>query len=287
VLNKTVVLGAAIAATLLMTGPGAANVEASLVLRPAFDSAANWLKPASTLAAAGTAISAGVHSTIVLEASLEPHPVVTPRPSAPVPAGDYGLFGSVALPMSTLPATKQWRSVSATDFTTQYGAHCTSAACATGIGALLARAALKAEGQPALEALTLVNSSVNHLIRYRSDANDHWATPVETAARGSGDCEDFAIAKLWLLRSIGYTPSQLQLVILRDTRTRAFHAVLAVHVNGQRYILDNLSNRVLTDGALKAYVPIESFAGNKTFIHGFAKKPAAKPTLAAEIRPAA
>ena len=75
-------------------------------------------------------------------------------------------------------------------------------------------------------------------------------------------------------------------MILRDTRTSAFHAVLAVHVNGQRYILDNLSNRVLTDEVLKAYVPIESFAGDKTFIHGFAHKPAAMPTLAAEIRPA-
>ncbi|HZY49017.1 MAG TPA: transglutaminase-like cysteine peptidase [Devosia sp.] len=285
-LNKTIVLGAAIAVTLLTTGPGTANVEASFALRPSFDSTANWLKPASTLAAAGTALSTGVHSTVVLEASLDPHPVVTLRPSAPLSIGDYGLFGSVALPMGTLPATKQWRSVSATDFTTQYGAHCRTAACATGVDGLLTKAALKAEGQPALEALTLINSSVNHLIRYRSDAADHWATPVETAARGSGDCEDFAIAKLWLLRSIGYGPEQLQLVILRDTRTTAFHAVLAVHVNGRRYILDNLSNRVLTDDALKAYVPIESFAGDKTFIHGFAKKPVAPPTLAAEIQPA-
>jgi len=285
-LNKTILLGAVIAATLLTTGPGAANVEASFTLRPAFDSSANWLKPASTLAAAGATMSNGVHSTVVLEASLDPHPVVTHRPGAPVSAGDYGLFGSVALPMGTLPATKQWRSVSATDFTSQYGAHCRTAACATGVGALLTKAALKAEGQPALEALTLINSAVNHLIRYRSDAADHWATPVETAARGAGDCEDFAIAKLWLLRSIGYAPDQLQLVILRDTRTSVFHAVLAVHVNDRRYILDNLSNRVLTDDVLKAYVPIESFAGDKTFIHGFAKKPVTPPTLTATIQPA-
>jgi len=285
-LNKTILLGAAIAATLLTTGPGTANVEASFALRPAFDSSANWLKPVSRLAAAGSTVSTGVRSTVVLEASLDPHPIVTLRPSAPVSAGDYGLFGSVALPMGTLPATRQWRSVSATDFTTQYGAHCSTSACAKGVDALLTKAALKAEGQPALEALTLINSSVNHLIRYRSDATDHWATPVETAARGAGDCEDFAIAKLCLLRSIGYTPDQLQPVILRDTRTTAFHAVLAVHVNGQRYILDNLSNRVLTDDVLKAYVPIESFAGDKTFIHGFAKKPVAAPTLTATIQPA-
>ena len=55
-LNKTIVLGAAIAVTLLTTGPGTANVEASFALRPSFDSTANWLKPASTLAAAGTPI---------------------------------------------------------------------------------------------------------------------------------------------------------------------------------------------------------------------------------------
>lgn len=285
-LNKTIALGAAIAATLLMTGPGTANVEGSFVLRPAFDSSANWLKPASTLAAAGAAVSAAVHSTVILEASLDPHPTITPRPTAALSTGDYGLFGSVALPMGTLPATKQWRSVSAIDFTAQYGAHCRTAACASGIDALLTKAARKAEGQPALEALTLINSSVNHLIRYRSDNGDHWATPVETAARGAGDCEDFAIAKLWLLRSIGYAPDQLQLVILRDSRTSAFHAVLAVHVEGRRYILDNLSNRVLTDDALRAYVPIESFAGDKTFIHGFAKKPVIPSTLTASIQPA-
>lgn len=285
-LNKSIVLGLAAVVTLLATGPGAANVEPSFTLRPAFTTTANWLKPVSTLAAAGSAVSAGVHATIVLEASLDPRPVVTLRPNAQIPSGDYGLFGSVALPMGTLPATKQWRSVSATDFTTQYGAHCQTAACGRGVDAMLTRAALKAEGQPALEALTLINSSVNHLIRYRADAGDHWATPVETAARGAGDCEDFAIAKLWLLRSIGYTPDQLQLVILRDTRTSVFHAVLAVHVNGERYILDNLSNRVLTDGMLKAYVPIESFAGDKTFIHGFDGRPTAKPNLAARIQPA-
>jgi len=154
------------------------------------------------------------------------------------------------------------------------------------ISHLLMEAALLAQRQPALDAMTTINSSVNHLIRYRADQADIWATPVETAARGAGDCEDFAIAKLWLLRSIGYTADQLQLVVLKDTRHNVYHAVLAVHLNGQSYILDNLSNRVLTDDALKAYVPIESFAGDKTFIHGFAKKRAAPPTLAAEIQPA-
>jgi len=46
-----------------------------------------------------------------------------------------------------------------------------------------------------------------------------------------------------------------------------------VHVNGRNYILDNMSNRVSTDAAYANYKPIESFAGDRTFIHGFATKP--------------
>jgi len=263
--------------------PARASIDTGLgELRPAFSTTGNWLT--NVIVARGAAFSSA--PAAVLEASVEIRPMPRTLAAPPVGAGEYGLFGSVALPIGALPATKQWQRVSSSDFAGEYGAHCAIAACQSGISHLLMEAALLAQRQPALDAMTTINSSVNHLIRYRSDAADHWATPVETAARGSGDCEDFAIAKLWLLRSIGYGPEQLQLVILRDTRTTAFHAVLAVHVNGRRYILDNLSNRVLTDDALKAYVPIESFAGDKTFIHGFAKKPVAPPTLAAEIQPA-
>src|SRR5690242_13558753 len=117
-LNKTNIVGLAAALILLSTGPGAAGVEAPFTLRPAFAGTANWLKPVSTLAASGTAASTMIRSTVVLEANLDARPIVAMRPA--VPAGDYGLFGSVALPMGALPASKQWRSVSATDFTTQY-----------------------------------------------------------------------------------------------------------------------------------------------------------------------
>ena len=76
--------------------------------------------------------------------------------------------------------------------------------------------------------------------------------------------------------------------MLKDTRHNAYHAVLAVHLNGQSYILDNLSSRVLPDGSLKNYVPIESFSGTKSFIHGFARKPAVVVTaaLTGDVQPA-
>lgn len=272
-LHKTIVIGLAAMALVAGIGPGAASVRLDSGLRAALPAAANWLMPAAH-------DDAGL-----ITASLGNAPT-TPR--LPVPGGtdEYGVFGSVALPIGTLPASRQWLRVSATDFTAQYGAHCTAAACTSGIGKLLKDAALKAEGKPTYEALSLVNSAVNHLIRYRPDSGDNWATPVETAARGSGDCEDYAIAKMWLLRSIGIPADELQLVVLKDTRRGLYHAVLAVHTGGERYILDNLSNRVVTDTAFRNYQPVESFIGSKSYIHGFASRTVETAALATAATPA-
>jgi predicted transglutaminase-like cysteine proteinase len=93
----------------------------------------------------------------------------------------------------------------------------------------------------------MINQRINGAIRYKSDhANwgmvDHWATPSDIARNGAGDCEDYAITKMWMLRALGFAPEQLQLVVVQDTRRRLYHAVLAVHIGGERYILDNLSN---------------------------------------------
>jgi predicted transglutaminase-like cysteine proteinase len=283
VLNKTIVLGLALLALLGATTPGHASLDNAVSgLRPAFSTNGNWLT--NVVVARGAAFGA---VPAVLEASVELAPMPRTLAPAPVSGGEYGLFGSVALPMSALPATRQWQRVSSIDFTRQYGAHCAVAACQSGVSHMLMQAALIAHREPALDAITTINNSDNHLIRYRADGADIWATPTETAARGAGDCEDFAIAKLWLLRSIGYTADQLQLVVLKDTRHNAYHAVLAVHLNGQSYILDNLSSRVLPDGALKNYVPIESFSGSKSFIHGFAKKPVIETAALTTVQPAA
>lgn len=254
-------------------GAARASIDYSeLELRPGFSASTNWLKTESLLASTGRVV-AGQPAVEILEANLKPAPVAIQQNS------DYGLFGSVALPISTLPVARNWNRVSAADFSRQYGARCTSSGCASGIGLLLKKAALLAEAKPAMDGLLLINSSVNNLIHYRADKADKWATPVETATSGTGDCEDFAIAKMWLLRSIGYRADQLQLVVLRDTRTSLFHAVLAVHVGGNSYILDNMSSRVLPDTMLKNYVPIESFAGGHMFIHGFVRKPAQTASL--------
>ena len=78
---------------------------------------------------------------------------------------------------------------------------------------------------------------------------DHWANPSEMARKGAGDCEDFAIAKLWMLRALGLPADKLQIVVLSDVKRQVFHAVLVVHANGYSYVLDNLSESVRTDSA--------------------------------------
>jgi predicted transglutaminase-like cysteine proteinase len=277
-LNKTIVLG--IAAMLVMAGTTAspASLQIGANLRPSLTITAN---------AFGEAAKLPLQQATVTLASVNPATIAAPALRLPR-TGEYGLFGSVALPISALPATKQWKRVSSTDFTNQYGARCTSTACDTGVSSMLKQAALKAQGKTPYEALSLINSSVNNLIRYRPDRGDVWATPVETATSGAGDCEDYAIAKLWLLRSIGYTPDQLQLVVLKDTKTGLYHSVLAVHVGSESYILDNMSSRVKSDTSIGNYVPIESFIGDKSFIHGFDNQriqSASASTDVAEIQP--
>jgi len=67
---------------------------------------------------------------------------------------------------------------------------------------LLRGLAHEARRLPLSERIAFVNREINRRVAYRPDADaggDHWATPCETLARGRGDCEDFAIAKHFLL----------------------------------------------------------------------------------------
>lgn len=107
--------------------------------------------------------------------------------------------------------------------------------------------------------IELVNGYVNGH-RYVADSvnwnePDHWATPAEFFAQG-GDCEDYAIAKYFLLRALGFSPRQLRVVVLHDRFRHAVHAVLLVSLEGQTLVLDNLSGRVLPWSALHHYRPI-------------------------------
>ena len=59
----------------------------------------------------------------------------------------------------------------------------------------------------------------------------HWATLKEFLEQG-GDCEDFAAAKYFMLRRLGFPAAALRVVVAYDRRYREHHAVVAVRREG-------------------------------------------------------
>ncbi len=83
---------------------------------------------------------------------------------------------------------------------------------------------------------------------------DYWATPQEFM-QFSGDCEDYSISKYFALRRLGYPAARLRIVVLKDAIRNLAHAVLAVYSDGEIYLLDNLSDLVLSHNRYQHYLP--------------------------------
>lgn len=124
------------------------------------------------------------------------------------------------------------------------------------------------------EQLIQVNRYVNETTYIQDVANwgksDHWAAPAEFFAKG-GDCEDYAIAKYFSLRKLGFPPEQLRIVVLRDRRRRQVHAVLAVTWGNRTLVLDNLRDRIVPWRELHDYLPIYSLNEQSAWLHASAE----------------
>ena len=122
--------------------------------------------------------------------------------------------------------------------------------------------------------LSAVNSWTNAKVRYVEDAQqygqmDYWADARTTLARGEGDCEDIAIAKMQILAALGVAHSDMFLTIARDTVRHADHALLVVRAHDRMWLLDNASDQVLDASQSYDYRPILSFSSGKRWIHGY------------------
>lgn len=112
-----------------------------------------------------------------------------------------------------------------------------------------------------------INRAVNLAIRPESDlvrfrVRDVWATPLTTFAMGSGDCEDYAIAKYVALREAGVAPEDLRIVIVNNRALGQDHAVTAARVEGQWLILDNRRMLMLTDNQITGLMPLVTLDHN-------------------------
>jgi predicted transglutaminase-like cysteine proteinase len=184
-------------------------------------------------------------------------PAVFSRPAYAEPTGSTpDLFGSKAIKVANTRLDGQWRRVSRV-----------SGPAASG----LIRAAYTDRAQQ----LESVNRWVNHAITYADDIKvygrpDYWANASESLRRGKGDCEDYAVAKMQILRAMGVPQRDLYLVIVRDLVRRADHAVLAVRTDVGFVILDSNTDQVLPQGQVTDYRPILTFNSQGSWIHGFA-----------------
>ncbi len=123
---------------------------------------------------------------------------------------------------------------------------------------------------PGTEQLAAVNSYANTRDYVLDIDNygleDYWAVPREFLYN-NGDCEDYAITKLFSLRWLGYPVDALRIVVLQDTNLRIPHAVLAVAAQNDIMILDNQIQEVISHRDIVHYAPVYSINEQHWWIH--------------------
>jgi predicted transglutaminase-like cysteine proteinase len=120
-----------------------------------------------------------------------------------------------------------------------------------------------------LEKLAAVNKWVNEKIEFTDDRGDEWKSANQTLASGKGDCEDHAIAKMQLLKQLGFESDQLYLMIVKDLTVRADHAILVVHSGDEYYVLDNMYDEVSVHSRFNGlFRPMLAMQGKQTWTFG-------------------
>ncbi len=123
-------------------------------------------------------------------------------------------------------------------------------------------------GADELEKVKDINQFYNRQIQYREDIDnwgvvDYWTSPMELLQRGSGDCEDYAIAKYFSLIAMGLPPAKMRMVYVRAQTGGAIqaHMVLAYYpdTNAEPWILDNLITEIRPASRRPDLAPVFSF----------------------------
>lgn len=125
-------------------------------------------------------------------------------------------------------------------------------------------------GLPLRTMLQRVNSALNRHPYVTSAENwgvaNHWETPYEFMRR-SGQCQDYAIAKFMLLRTLGVANEQLRIVVLHDVDREVDHAVVVAYVDGEALMLDSLSEAVVPVTQAASYRPYYSINETGWWLH--------------------
>jgi len=117
------------------------------------------------------------------------------------------------------------------------------------------------------ELLQTVNDAINKRVKWLDDmvhwgAEDYWATPAESIGSAGGDCEDYSIAKYYLLKELGVPLARLRITYVRALRLKVqAHMVLAYYASpdAEPLILDNLDPWVRPASQRADLEPVYSF----------------------------
>lgn len=144
------------------------------------------------------------------------------------------------------------------------------------------------DGMAMDEIFLRVNRYVNRIIAYRADTQtygqrDYWATAAETLAKMAGDCEDYAILKMHMLRAAGVRGDKMRLMLLRDLAGNADHAFLVVSAPNGDKVLDNNIDRVYAAKDAVAVRPVLSFSEDRRWVHAIRDQDLAANTVQAGL----
>lgn len=134
--------------------------------------------------------------------------------------------------------------------------------------------AAQRKGTPLSEAelLVEVNRTLNR-IRFVDDAVhwrevDYWATPAESVGSNGADCEDFSIAKYFLLKELGVPNARLRMTYVKAVKLNQAHMVLAYYPSpdAEPLILDNLEDTVRPASQRPDLIPVYSFNDEEVWV---------------------
>jgi predicted transglutaminase-like cysteine proteinase len=133
-------------------------------------------------------------------------------------------------------------------------------------------AARKASRLSEAELLVEVNRTLNR-IRFIDDPThwgeeDYWATPAETVGSNGADCEDFSIAKYFMLKELGIPIAKLRMTYVKAIKLNQAHMVLAYYArpDADPLVLDNLEDTVRPASQRSDLVPVYSFNDEEVWI---------------------
>lgn len=236
---------------------------------------ARWVKTEAIIGqpSALQSILAAQNAVVLPHRTPQPMSFARPAPTAQyhiedradegATSGRPDVFGSVALSVSRTPLDARWRR-----------------AGASGIGGAAATFASGLTGKDRIAQLEAVNRYVNDRVSFLDDQvqfgrADVWSSASETLRRRKGDCEDYAIAKMKMLKHAGFTDRDLYVVIVRDLVRRNDHAVLVARADGRMYVLDNGTDKLLDSASVADYRPLMTFASRGAWTHGYRRQPVA------------